>query len=101
MFKDILIAVTTFFRDRASWDALQSEVIPRLFKQSVNPEEAGIRVWTIGCATGEEAYTLAMMLFEVATRRDLRPNLQVFASDLDDRSIARATETLPRPSKPT
>ena len=94
MFNDILIGVTNFFRDRESWEALQSEVIPRLFEQSVNLEEEGIRVWSIGCATGEEAYTLAMMLFEEAARRDLRANLQVFASDLDERSIARARDGL-------
>lgn len=92
MFNDILIGVTNFFRDRESWEALQSQVIPKLFDQHANGEEQPIRVWSIGCATGEEAYTLAMLLFEEAGRRGVRANLQVFASDLDDRSIARARD---------
>ncbi len=94
MFNDILIGVTNFFRDRESWEALESQVIPKLFDQNANGEEETIRVWSIGCATGEEAYTLAMLLFEEAERRVVRANVQVFASDLDDRSIARAREGL-------
>ena len=94
MFNDILIGVTNFFRDRESWEALQSQVIPKLFDQNANAEEETIRVWSIGCATGEEAYTIAILLFEEAERRAVRANLQVFASDLDDRSIARAREGL-------
>lgn len=92
MFNDILIGVTNFFRDRDSWNALQQEVIPPLFQQL--DEAQGIRVWSIGCATGEEAYTIAMLLFEEAARQDVRAHIQVFASDLDERSIAHAREGL-------
>lgn len=94
MFNDILIGVTNFFRDRESWTALEKTVIPQLFQQADQLEQEGIRVWSIGCATGEEAYTLAMLLFEEAARQDVRAHIQVFASDLDDRSIAQAREGL-------
>src|SRR5258706_8675053 len=56
--------------------------------------EDGLRVWSIGCATGEEAYSLAILLFEQASKQDFRPHIQVFASDLDESSIAHAREGL-------
>ena len=88
IFNDILIGVTNFFRDRESWLALEQEVIPALFAREDGGE---IRVWSIGCATGEEAYGLAMLLFEAAARLDIRPHFQIFASDLDERSISSGT----------
>ncbi|HEX2993669.1 MAG TPA: chemotaxis protein CheB, partial [Anaerolineales bacterium] len=95
MFNDILIGVTNFFRDHESWEMLQEKVIPQLFKRRQNRQEGeGIRVWSIGCATGEEAYGLAIMLFEEAARQDVHTHIQVFASDLDDRSIAHARDGL-------
>ena len=94
MFNDILIGVTNFFRDRESWLALQQQVIPAIFRRSNIHEGEGIRVWSIGCATGEEAYGLAIMLFEEAARQEARTHIQVFASDLDERSIAHARDGL-------
>jgi two-component system CheB/CheR fusion protein len=92
IFNDILIGVTNFFRDHASWLALEKQVIPKLLD---GKEEGGeIRIWSIGCATGEEAYGLAMLVFEEAERLDIRPHFQVFASDLDEASIARARDGL-------
>src|SRR6266542_1876261 len=85
MFNDILIGVTNFFRDRDSWAALEEKAIPALF-QKKNGEDR-VRVWSIGCATGEEAYSLAILLFEQAAKLDFRPQIQVFASDLDENSI--------------
>jgi two-component system, chemotaxis family, CheB/CheR fusion protein len=92
MFNDILIGVTNFFRDRDSWVALEENVIPALF--DTKKSEDGIRVWSIGCATGEEAYSVAILLFEYASNLDFRPHIQVFASDLDENSIAHAREGL-------
>lgn len=92
MFNDILIGVTNFFRDRDSWQAVEENAIPALFRDE--GREAGIRAWSIGCATGEEAYSLAILLLEHATRLDFRPQIQVFASDLDETSIAHAREGL-------
>ncbi|HET9590690.1 MAG TPA: chemotaxis protein CheB [Anaerolineales bacterium] len=92
MFNDILIGVTNFFRDRESWEALAEQVIPSLFEQKDENNE--IRVWSIGCATGEEAYSLAMLLFEHAEGLDFRPRIQLFASDLDEGAIAHARDGL-------
>ncbi|MBV9114557.1 MAG: PAS domain-containing protein [Hyphomicrobiales bacterium] len=87
---DLLISVTTFFRDSETFEALKAKVLPYLFRG----REPGstIRVWVPGCATGEEAYTIAMLLIEEATRHDHRPVLQVFGSDLDARALAIARE---------
>jgi len=89
IFNDILIGVTNFFRDHESWLALVQEVIPALYEMKEGGE---IRVWSIGCATGEEAYGLAMLLFEAAAKQDIHPHFQIFASDLDERSLSRARE---------
>jgi two-component system CheB/CheR fusion protein len=94
MFNDILIGVTNFFRDRDSWEALQANVIPDLFRQVADGRFEGIRIWSIGCATGEEAYGLGMLMLEEAGRQDIHTPIQIFASDLDDRSIMHAREGL-------
>ncbi len=94
MFNDILIGVTNFFRDREAWLALEQEVLPKLIQQNANMEGEGLRIWSIGCATGEEAYGLAILCFEEADRQGVRPHLQIFASDLDERSIAHARQGL-------
>ena len=73
MFNDILIGVTNFFRDHDSWTALEQKIIPVLMEKKKS--EDGIRVWSIGCATGEEAYSLAILLFEQAARLDFRPHI--------------------------
>jgi two-component system, chemotaxis family, CheB/CheR fusion protein len=87
---DLLISVTTFFRDSEAFEALKVQVLPQVF-QGKSPEET-IRVWVAGCATGEEAYTVAMLLLEEASRHQLHPAIQVFASDLDHRALAIARE---------
>ncbi|HEX2997183.1 MAG TPA: chemotaxis protein CheB [Anaerolineales bacterium] len=95
MFNDILIGVTSFFRDREAWQVLQEKVIPTLFRQKQDYQSGEeIRVWSIGCATGEEAYALAILLLEESAKRDIHTKIQVFASDLDERSIAHAREGL-------
>ncbi|WP_296721259.1 chemotaxis protein CheB [Erythrobacter sp.] len=90
LFGDLLISVTSFFRDPTAFEALAKDVIPQLFEV----QEAGepIRIWAVGCATGEEAYSLAMLLLEEAERRQVAPNVQIFASDLDDGALATARE---------
>ncbi len=87
---DLLISVTTFFRDSDVFDVLKSGVIPQLFNAK-EPNEP-IRVWIPGCATGEEAYTIAMLLLEEASQHELRPPIQVFGSDLDTRALTMARE---------
>ena len=88
LLNDLLISVTTFFRDPEAWRALQAKVISRL----VEEEHEQIRVWVPGCATGEEAYSLAMLFHEEFDRHNLRRNLLVFASDVDEAAIAVARE---------
>jgi two-component system CheB/CheR fusion protein len=87
---DLLISVTTFFRDPESFEALRKTAIPQLFRG--DPQKKEIRVWVAGCATGEEAYSVAMLLIEEAAAQELRPQIQVFASDLDGRALAIARE---------
>jgi len=90
LFGDLLISVTTFFRDPDTFQVLADEIIPRLFKNKDSDD--CVRVWVPGCATGEEAYSIVMLLLEEAGRRDLRPDIQVFASDLDGAALAMARE---------
>jgi two-component system, chemotaxis family, CheB/CheR fusion protein len=87
---DLLVSVTTFFRDSDAFDALKAQVIPHLFEGKESTEST--RVWVPGCATGEEAYSIAIMLLEEAGRHDIHPPLQVFGSDLDTRAVAIARE---------
>ena len=90
LFTDLLISVTMFFRDPSAFDVLTREVIKPLFAQARSDEP--LRVWVPGCATGEEAYSIAILLAEEAARHDERPTIQVFASDLDAGALAVARE---------
>jgi two-component system, chemotaxis family, CheB/CheR fusion protein len=90
LMKELLISVTNFFRDEPAFRALEERVIPKLFEgKGVNDQ---IRVWSAGCATGEEAYSLAMLLAEHAVNMFERPAIQVFATDLDEAAIAVARD---------
>jgi two-component system, chemotaxis family, CheB/CheR fusion protein len=88
LLKDLLISVTNFFRDGEAFAALESEVVPRLFAGGASH----VRAWVAGCATGEEAYSIAMLLAEAAGERPDPPIVQVFASDLDAAAVAVARE---------
>ncbi|MDB5851070.1 MAG: cheBR [Rhodoferax sp.] len=88
LLQDLLISVTNFFRDREAFDALQREVLPALFRGRHSDEV--VRVWVAGCATGEEAYSIAMLLREQAATTTGGPGFQVFATDIDERAIAVA-----------
>lgn len=81
LFKDLLITVTNFFRDPEAFEALENEVIPKLF-EGKHPDDE-LRVWVVGCATGEEAYSIAMLLSEQAAVADEVPQIQIFATDVD------------------
>jgi two-component system CheB/CheR fusion protein len=87
---DLLISVTTFFRDAETFQELQRSVIPQLFAR--DSEAESVRVWVAGCATGEEAYSIGILLLEEASRHGSRPAIQVFASDLDARALTIARE---------
>ncbi len=84
---DLLISVTNFFRDREAFAALQTH-LPQLFAGKTESDQ--VRVWIAGCATGEEAYSLAILLHEHASRLPSPPSLQVFGTDLDEDVIQAA-----------
>ncbi|RYH94307.1 MAG: chemotaxis protein CheR, partial [Acetobacteraceae bacterium] len=88
LFRDLLIRVTSFFRDKETFDTLQSLVIPRLFERK--SADGFVRVWVPGCATGEEAYSLAILLREYMDGLVGAPRVQVFATDIDDAAISTA-----------
>jgi two-component system CheB/CheR fusion protein len=88
---DLLVTVTSFFRDTAVFERIERDVIPYLFEGRSPGDD--VRVWCVGCATGEEVYSIAMLLLEKASELDGRsPRLQVFASDLHEKSIQVARE---------
>jgi two-component system, chemotaxis family, CheB/CheR fusion protein len=91
LLQDLLIGVTHFFRDHDAFAALEAN-IPQLF--AGRREQEQIRIWVAGCASGEEAYSIAMLLFEHAERLDRPPSIQVFASDLDEHAIQDARDGL-------
>ena len=90
LFKELLIGVTSFFRDPAVWDYLKTEVIPALLAQ--NPTGKALRAWIPACSTGEEAYSLAIAFKEALAQSQPkhRFSLQIFATDLDQDAIDRA-----------
>jgi two-component system CheB/CheR fusion protein len=90
LLRDLLITVTNFFRDREGFEVLDTEIIPLLFSGK-GPDDQ-VRVWSAGCATGEEAYSIAMMLAEHAAKIPDPSKLQIFATDIDDRAIVNARE---------
>ncbi len=90
LFDTILINVTAFFRDPSAWEAVSSLVIPRIVagKRPGDP----IRVWSAGCASGEEAYTLAMVLAEALGIEAFRERVKIYATDVDEEALARARQ---------
>ena len=88
LFHELLIGVTQFFRDRAAFELLEAKVMPELI---ADPRGAdAIRVWVAGCATGEEAYSVAILLREALARSAERRPVQIFGTDVDGRAIAAA-----------
>ena len=88
LFNTILINVTYFFRDDLAWDYLKEEVVPRIIANK-NDNEA-IRVWSAGCASGEEAYTAAMVLAEVLGEDQFHERVKVYATDADEEALTQA-----------
>lgn len=90
LFKELLIGVTSFFRDPEVWDYLRNEALPQLLTQY--PAGKKLRAWVAACSTGEEAYTLAMVFQEVLEQQtpDGRFSLQIYATDLDGDAIDQA-----------
>jgi len=90
LFADLLISVTMFFRDPAAFRLLGERAVPALFDG--RDPDGELRAWVVGCATGEEAYSVAILLLEEMGRRGISVPVQVFATDLDERALAVARE---------
>ena len=92
LFKELLIGVTNFFRDPAAWEQLRGEVVPALLAS--RPTGGAMRAWSVGCSTGEEAYSLAIAFKEALEQLKPRGNfkLQIFATDLDRDAIDKARQ---------
>jgi two-component system CheB/CheR fusion protein len=88
LFRDLLIGVTSFFRDPEAFLALKEGIVTRLFAQK--PSGALLRIWAPGCSTGEEAYSIAILLIEQMETLKRSFKLQVFATDIDSRAIETA-----------
>ncbi len=88
LFRDLLIGVTNFFRDPEVFQALEEQVIPALFEGKA--ADATIRLWSVGCSTGEEAYSLAILLVERMEALKQTYTVKVFATDIDSQAIAAA-----------
>ncbi len=85
LFDAVLINVTGFFRDEGAWEFLRDEVVPRLVSG-----DGPIRIWSAGCASGEEAYSIAMLLSEAIGRKGFRDRVKIYATDVDDPALDQA-----------
>ena len=88
LFNTILINVTGFFRDKEAWNYLQNQTIPRLLNYKT--KRSLIRVWCAGCASGEEAYTLAMIFAEILGTEQFRQRVKIYATDIDEEALTQA-----------
>jgi chemotaxis methyl-accepting protein methylase len=88
LFDSLLINVTGFFRDPPAWQALREEILPELL--SAKSARRPLRVWSAGCATGEEAYTLAIVLVETMGLDEFVSRVKIYATDLDEDALAEA-----------
>jgi two-component system CheB/CheR fusion protein len=88
LYRDILISVTSFFRDPGAYESLCKHVFPRLLKNRSKSEP--VRIWILGCSSGEEAYSIAITLHEFASTHKIQLPIQVFATDLNELGIEKA-----------
>jgi two-component system CheB/CheR fusion protein len=96
LFKELLINVTSFFRDPEAFEALKQEILPKLLADK--PAGYVFRAWVAGCATGEEAYSIAILLREYMDESQMEFKVQLYATDLDDDAIAMARAGLYPPN---
>jgi two-component system CheB/CheR fusion protein len=90
LFRDLLINVTSFFRDPETFDILRTRVIPELLKDKGAGDT--VRVWTPGCSSGEEAYSIAILFAEALAAQPVKPTVQIFATDIDEQMLTKARE---------
>ncbi|WP_404786118.1 CheR family methyltransferase [Altericista sp. CCNU0014] len=92
LFNTILINVTAFFRDASAWNYLQTETIPHLLNEK--PAQSRIRIWSAGCASGEEAYTLAMIFAHMLGIESFRQRVKIYATDVDEEALLHARQSI-------
>lgn len=90
LYRDLLIGVTRFFRDSEAFRVLQEQVIPRVVDTALSRQQPAVRAWVPGCATGEEAYSIAILFHEYLRSQDKEVDLKVFATDVDQEAVTRA-----------
>jgi two-component system, chemotaxis family, CheB/CheR fusion protein len=88
LFNTILINVTSFFRDAQAWEYIGAEILPAIIDRRSDHEH--IRVWSIGCASGEEAYSIAMLLAEAVSLSKMLERVKIYATDVDEEALAQA-----------
>ena len=88
LFDTVLINVTNFYRDPKMWDYVSSEIVPQIISSKRSDEP--IRIWSAGCASGEEAYTIAMVMAEALGVEKYRERVKIYASDVDDHELVQA-----------
>jgi two-component system CheB/CheR fusion protein len=91
LFHELLIGVTSFFRDPDAFEALKNEALPELFSDEDRSE---LRIWVPGCSTGEEAYSVAIVVYEYCQENGLAPDIAIFATDVSEDAIVRARRGL-------
>ncbi|HEY9871239.1 MAG TPA: CheR family methyltransferase, partial [Candidatus Obscuribacterales bacterium] len=92
LFNTILINVTSFFRDPPAWDYLAEHILPRIIESKAAHEP--IRIWSAGCASGEEAYSLAMLLADALGQKEFQERVKIYATDIDEDALAQARQAV-------
>ncbi|MBW4646191.1 MAG: PAS domain S-box protein [Goleter apudmare HA4340-LM2] len=92
LFNTILINVTSFFRDIPAWEYLTNQVLPNIIINKKNNDQ--IRIWSAGCASGEEAYTLAMLMVELLGPDEFRQRVKIYATDVDEEALNQARQAV-------
>ncbi|MGA9380065.1 MAG: protein-glutamate O-methyltransferase CheR, partial [Phormidium sp.] len=95
LFDSLLLNVTTFFRDPAAWEVLNQEIIPKIL--GAKPNNEPIRVWSAGCASGEEAYTIAIVLAEALGTEAFKNRVKIYATDLDEDALNQGRQAVYSP----
>ncbi|MFS0514420.1 CheR family methyltransferase [Nostoc sp. UIC 10607] len=90
LFNTILINVTAFFRDSSAWEYLAEQILPNIIKNKKTSDQ--IRIWSAGCASGEEAYTLAMLMAEILGADEFRQRVKIYATDVDEEALNEARQ---------
>ncbi len=88
LFRDLLIGVTAFFRDPEAFEAFEKECLPKLFEDK--PSNTPLRIWVPGCSTGEEAYSLAILVEEYLEKHNRSDQVQIFSTDIDADAVGKA-----------